>query len=50
MGGPEGTKAMKNMKQSDIGGFLVALAIIMGASFFGTMAAGLALIWLFGLA
>ena len=40
---------MRNMKQSDWGGALLALLMILGASFFGTLAAGLALLFLFGL-
>lgn len=38
---------MKNMKQSDWGGALLALLMILGASFFGTLAAGMILLLIF---
>jgi hypothetical protein len=40
---------MRNMPKSDWGGALLALLMILGASFFGTLAAGLALLLVFGL-
>ena len=40
---------MRNMQRSDWGGALIALLLIVSASFFGTLAAGLALLLVFGL-
>jgi len=40
---------MRNMPKSDWGGALVALLLILASSFFGTLIAGLALLFLFGL-
>ena len=38
---------MRNMPKSDWGGAIVALLLILGASFFGTLAAGLILLSIF---
>ena len=38
---------MRNMKQSDWGGALIALLLILGSSFFATLAAGLILLSIF---
>lgn len=38
---------MRNMPKSDWGGAIVALLLILGASFFGTLAAGLVLLSIF---
>lgn len=40
---------MKNMKHADWGSAVLALLLIMGCSFLGTLAAGLLLILIFGL-
>ena len=40
---------MRNMKQSDWGGALLALLMILASSFFGTLIAGLVLLFIFGL-
>lgn len=39
---------MRNMKQSDWGGALIALLLILGSSFFGTLGAGIILLLIFG--
>lgn len=39
---------MRNMPKSDWGGAIVALLLILGASFFGTMTAGIILLLIFG--
>ena len=38
---------MRNMKQSDWGGALIALLLILASSFFGTLGAGIILLLLF---
>lgn len=38
---------MRNMQRSDWGGALIALLLILGSSFFGTLGAGIILLLLF---
>ena len=40
---------MKNMKHADWGSAVLALLLILGASFFGTLLAGILLVLIFGL-